>query len=427
MNRLQSICLSCVLGTPLLLSDRLFAQTIEIGDGGTALLEPGSYALTFTTTTASDASTALLETVGAVSLLGAFDAYYGEIRPNDGSTLSFNPSGSVNPANVAIGGADYTSATTFLKQGGAYSLAGTDASAHSMHLMPYGVLDLTDSSNTGDLTLSKSLYISSYSDVNAGYIKFKLALTGGVDSTKKIVVTDGNIVTDETSGAIDVSKNIQIDMASISTAGITPGTQTFTVATGTSDFACTGTPNVTGNSDGLWNSIFVLANAGGQKNLKVQAAFSPSFLTDGGSYVGSFAQLLSAATENTTQTLEKDVTLSSTTTMTKNLTIALGTYHLTTSSYSLVIAAGKTLSLSSSGGGVFGGNVCFSDTTSTLRVCSSAVLSSSFTTSQSASSGIIEIGDGTTTVAQTLTTSQIVKVNKIVVKSNATLTLATSS
>ena len=241
-----------------------------------------------------------------MSLVGTFDAFYGELEPQDGSTLDFKPTGAVNPAKATVGGASYTSATTFVKQGGAYSLTGSDASSHSVVLGPYGVLDLTDSLNTGDLTLSQALYIQSASGPNAGYIKFQLGWASGADTTKKLVIGTGNIATDQSGGVIDVSKNIQVDFSKIVATGLAPNPYTFTLATGTSDFATTGTLSPAGNDDGLWTAISVLQNSGGH-NIQVQATFAPTFLTSSGAYEGTFADLASASG---TTVLEKNTTLS---------------------------------------------------------------------------------------------------------------------
>ena len=88
------------------------------------------------------------------------------------------------------------------------------------------------------------------------------------------------------------------------------------------------------------------------------------------------------------------------------------------------INGGKWLILkSTSGSGVFSGKIGFESTTSVLKVYSSEVLGSGFSIdASSAYSGIIEIGDGTLSVTQTLSGSQTSnKVTLIIVRSSAKL------
>jgi len=427
MNRFFFVCFIGVFCVLWLFSSIVFAQDIEIQDGGTATLNSMSYSGTVTSTTATDNSTAILSTSGSVYLFGTLTEYYGVIRPNNASTLYFSSLTSA-PANLIVG-YSASSTTTFIKQNGAFSFTGTDGSSHTVELQPYGVFDLSNVSNSGNLTLANSLYISSYNDANAGYIKYALAMSGGEDATKRIAITTGRVLTDDTAGQINAATHLLIDFSNISLSGISTGTKRFTLATGSTDFYVTNSssPNVTGNDNGLWESISIITNDEGY-NMKVQATFAPGFQLNNDSYVGTWSDMISDATEGATQTILKSQTLTSDVTMSKSLILSLGNYNISTGENAFVISDSKYLGLSSTGSGVFSGYVNFSGITSTLKVLSSSILNSSFYVEASSSaSGMIEIGDGSTSTSQSFNTSQFnSQVSKITVKTNASLTLTSS-
>jgi len=429
MNRFLIVCLHLVLLVVWMTSNIALTQEIEIQDGGMAVLNAGSYANTITSTIQTDVSTAVLRTSGTVYLQGTLTKYYGQVYLNDASSLYYN-AGSA-PLNLLVGGTDYLSTTIFIKQGAAYTFSGTDGSVNTIELRKYGVIDLTNESNIGDLTISKNLYISSYNQANAGKIKFALALNENVDATKKISITTGRILTDDlTNGQIDVSKHMEIDFSKISLSGISLGMKTFTLATGSTNFYTTGAANVIGNDKGLWDDISVVTNVAGH-NMKVQATFAPAFQLDataGGGYAGTWSDLLSSATEGATQTILKNLTLTADVSLSKNLVLNFGNYNVTTGDNAFLIADGKYLGLSTTGSGVLLGNIHFSGTTSVLKILSSSILNSSFYVEASSSeSGLIEIGNGSTAVSQSLIPFQLNnKVSKVTVKSKSTLTLITS-
>ena len=170
-----------------LLPTSLFAQDIEIADGGVFTLSAGSYSNTISSTTQSNASTAEVRigvsTPATVTLSGDHTAYYGFFTFSDGSTLNYASAGPLTvPAKVNLG--NNTTATTFVKKNAAFTLSG-DQNNDTFRIGNYGVLDLSDASNAGDLTLAKNLYFVSNSDANS-YIKYRLGTT-----TYKIVSSAG--------------------------------------------------------------------------------------------------------------------------------------------------------------------------------------------------------------------------------------------
>ncbi len=194
----------------------LQGQDIEIVDGGTATINStGTYTNNFISTTQSNSSTALLK-IGDVTAIdatftGSFENYYGNINFQDGSTLYFNPSSSFNRFKMLIEGTSVV--TTFVKQGGEITIEGMSASASTITLGEYGVLDLTDNENTGTLNLKYGVRIINEDEANTGYIKFKIKKDGSDFVTNRINCIYNRITSDEeTNGTIDVSRHFQIDL-----------------------------------------------------------------------------------------------------------------------------------------------------------------------------------------------------------------------
>jgi hypothetical protein len=407
----------------LLCSPAAFAespQQIQIDDGGSVLVGALTCSDTFTTTTADNAASGILEVDGATATLsGDLSGFYGYLKVDNGCLLTFSPLRSGSGAKVDMSG-PYAATTTFAKGNGTFSLSGYDGSGHTIALGDYAVLDLTSSS--GQLTLSQGLYLSSH-DANAGKIKFS------ANAAKGIVITTGTISSDDTSGQISANNHVIVDFTDLGsvtpTYGSTPAT--FTLATASSPFVLSSstTPAVTGNDEGLWQNFTLVTDGSGPYNLKVSATFSGAlFRDDLGGYHGSFATLQSSATRGGTEQLLKSWTLPANQTVSQGIVLDLGSYTITGGSFGFSIGAAQTFALKSSAGGQFAGQATFGDATSVLRAIGSGALSSSFSVGNSGAPGQIQIGDGTTATSQTLLPSQLNNVSRIRVEANATLTLA---
>ncbi len=114
-------------------------------------------------------------------------------------------------------------------------------------------------------------------------------------------------------------------------------------------------------------------------------------------------------------------------TIVKSMTLDLKGFNLTnTSVYSCTLTDGKWFALkNSTGSGIFSGKIKFGGTTSVLKVLSSEVLGSGFSIDGDGASGKIEIGDGLTSLTQSLSTTQCNgKVSLITVRSGATLNVS---
>ena len=246
----------------------MFAQDIEIADGGVFTLSVGSYSNTISSTTQNNASTATVLIGNAapatVTLSGDHTAYYGLFTFSDGSTLNYTSAGPLTvPAKVNLG--NNTTATTFVKKNAAFTLSGNQSDI-TFQIGSYGVLDLSDASNSGNLTLAKDLYFASNTDANS-YIKYRLGTT-----TYKIISTAGKIYTNGTAGVIDVSKKFVFDMTDV-TAGTSEETRNFTIATCQTLPVVTGTP--TAINAGNWANFAVTVTGTGPYNIVFSATYPP--------------------------------------------------------------------------------------------------------------------------------------------------------
>lgn len=142
----------------------------------------------------------------------------------------------------------------------------------------------------------------------------------------------------------------------------------------------------------------------------------------------TFALLIANMTEGTTATQTADYNIEdNTTTIDKSMILDLKVFNLTnTSVYSCTLTAGKWFALkNSTGSGIFSGKIKFGGTTSVLKVLSSEVLGTGFSIDGDGASGKIEIGDGLTSLTQSLSTTQCNgKVSLITVRSGATLNVS---
>jgi hypothetical protein len=113
------------------------------------------------------------------------------------------------------------------------------------------------------------------------------------------------------------------------------------------------------------------------------------------------------------------------TTIVKSMILDLNGFNLTNTSsvYSCTLTDGLWFALkSSTGSGIFSGKIKFGGSTSVLKVLSSEVLGTGFSIDATGESGKIEIGDGSTSLTQSLSTTQCNgKVSLITVRSGATL------
>ena len=255
----------------LLLPINLMAQEYVIDNGGQVNLASGSYSNTISTSVEDNTSTGSLQIgtsiTSIVSLTGDLSNYFGTISFFNGALLNFNPSNATTPAKVTIQG---TSATTiFVKKGGAKTIGGTTSNNASIELKPYGVLDLTNAANTGNLSLAKSLYLTGYNATQPGQVRFNINSA----TPNQLITTTGKIYTDDpTNGRIDVSKHFYFDMQNA------PGTighsYSFVFAHTETEPSFTGTPNVANAT--IWADINITAEAaiGTGYDLKLNATLA---------------------------------------------------------------------------------------------------------------------------------------------------------
>ncbi len=387
----------------------------EIADFGSVRYNAGTYTGIVTSTTISQSSTARLFTNGSVVLEGTYSDFYGFIRPDQGSTASFNQS--TFGSKLEIGQSSYSGAAVIsIDKGTGVTMSGSSGT-DVITMDKYGKLDVQK-----DLTLTLGkIQLNNYDDANAPYIQFHPATT-----TPKITLSEAGmkiLTNDATSNRIDASKHLKFDMTNATTGTI--GTNNhFTVAsfTATGDPVVTGSPLLSGNDDGLWESPTVDVNA---HNLRLNVTFAPLFdiNSQGSSYAGSLAGL-SGRNESSFQTLLKDKELTGGYTATSNLLLDLQTYNLT-GNQTITINGGKALGLK--GAGNFTNVVNFANNSSELRLIGTFTADQMPSVAEVGSSGFITVGDGSTTSTFTVNSAAITKFNskvsKIVVKMGATVTV----
>ncbi len=410
----------------------LNAQEIQIADGATVILNT-NYSSTITSQTMNNNSTAILNLNANLNLSSDISNFYGRLVLGNGYTANLlsatSIGGKINLSN------SYTAATTLVKKNSAFTIAGYDGSNNSIVLGTYGVLNLTSSENDGKLILAKNLYLDGYIN-NAPLIKFKPTAKDGTRGTPGynnfIEVTDGNIYSDDaTNSQIHLNKHIEVDLGSVSTTGLTPGTTYyFTLATGSSAFNITGTPNVINNDAGYWTNItgFSADLGVGKYCFGISADYTAAFQNDLGEYYATFAGLLSSGySADAQQLMVGNYTLNSNVSLTSDLVLKMGDYTFSSNSAYITISASKTFTVMSGGSGVFNGQISFADNTSDFSVLSGAnLLGTGFSVSATSSgAGRIIIGDGTTAVTQALKASQLNnKVSTVIVKGNVTYTVS---
>jgi hypothetical protein len=144
---------------------------------------------------------------------------------------------------------------------------------------------------------------------------------------------------------------------------------------------------------------------------------------------GLLQQALLDICEDGTITLSLAVNWPANLTLTKNFTLDLHGFSVSnTGNYTALIDVGKAVGIkNTSSKYLFNVKIAFAATTSTLALYSEDVLGSGFSVSAtSTASGLLQIGDGTTAITHTYTTSDPKfnsKISKIVVKNNSNLIL----
>jgi hypothetical protein len=144
---------------------------------------------------------------------------------------------------------------------------------------------------------------------------------------------------------------------------------------------------------------------------------------------GLLQQALLDICEDGTITLSLAVNWPANLTLTKNFTLDLHGFSVSnTGNYTALIDVGKAVGIkNTSSKYLFNVKIAFAATTSTLALYSEDVLGSGFSVSAtSLASGHLQIGDGTTAITHTYTTSDPKfnsKISKIVVKNNSNLIL----
>ena len=245
-------------------------QDILIDNGGQVHLASGTLSNKFISIDPTNGSTALLQmgtsNLANVILTSDLSEYYGTITFVDGSVLNLNPSNTTVASKIILGG--FTAKTTLVKQGGAYTINGLNLNNNSLEIQRYGVLDLTNGSNTGDLYLSGSLYVTDYNDLQTGFIKF------GINSATpyRLNCNAGKIYSnDPANGQINLSRHFLFDMKNApGKAGVTSH---FVFAHTQTLPTFSGTPKVINGGD--WININVTAeDAGGGFDLTLNATLA---------------------------------------------------------------------------------------------------------------------------------------------------------
>ena len=220
--------------------------TNEIADGGLMILTASDYTDNFVSTTSSNFSNAFLQ-IGSgsaeqITLSGDLSNYYGKISVADASNLTL---ASNTPAYFEATG---TSATTSINPTTGAILSG-ESNMNTIALGKYGMLDMTNL--TSSLYLAGGLFITDYNDAHAGYVKFKLGMSGNYKLYTNTFYTDKSV-----DNAIDVSKNILVDFNNI--VGTPGSSRTFILVKTLTAPIVTGIPNVINAT--LWQNPTVIVN-----------------------------------------------------------------------------------------------------------------------------------------------------------------------
>jgi hypothetical protein len=383
--------------------NRATAQVITISDGSTAILNTaGTYSNTISSTTANSLSTAVLKIGGdaakTINLTGTMSGYYGGIDFYNGSTLSLpGESGgrTINANRFAVSG---TSAATTLAitSGGAMTIGGT-AGVNVIDMgLKYGVFDFTGAS--GDLTITNgNIYFGAYNEPDyASYIKFPISTT----AQRAIILseTGSKIYTNETYGTLYVDRSLKFDMAG-ATTGTVGVESSFIVAKTKSETLMTGAlAPLFNNEEGIWTSPSVSSTENsGVWELKFKATFDPTFqLSIDNSYKGWVGLMTDVSTnESYSAKLLKNSALTSDRTFTNTYALNLQNYNITGTTNSITIGNDKTLTLGSTGTGIFSGKISFGGTGSALKVTRAGLLGTNFTISADGASGEIELNNVT--------------------------------
>jgi hypothetical protein len=397
--------------------NRVMAQAdanFNIVDGGSVLFNAGTYTGTITSWNNTQSSTARLSTDGVVTLQGTYSGYYGFIRPNAGSSVSLFQS--TFASKLEIGNTGYaTPAKIWIDKNGGVTLSGsTDANVITMD--KYGVLDVRQNLT---MTLGK-IQLNSYNDANAPYIQFHPTST-----TPKITLSEEGmkiLTNDATSNRIDASKHLKFDMTEAPKTSV--GVNNFILASfsATGDPVVTGTPALTGDADGVWESPTVDVN---NNNLRLNATYAPLFQINslGSDYAANLAGLVDRNTDQF-QKLLKTKALDASYTVQNKLLLDLQAFNLT-GGQTFSIGSGQTLGIK--GSGSFTNVVSFSDANSRFQIIGAFTASQMPSVDASSASGTIVVGDGgiasSLTVDATLITSFNSKVSQIVVETGATVTV----
>jgi hypothetical protein len=161
-------------------------------------------------------------------------------------------------------------------------------------------------------------------------------------------------------------------------------------------------------------------------NPKNQATLT-AYFSEGTNYYSSWSSMIAGVSAGSTVTLLSAYSCDANVIITNSFTLNLNGFSISnTGSYTTEIADGKSFNLKNTSlTGTFNGLLSFAGSTSTLGLFSESVLGAGFTISAtSTATGILQIGDGTTTLSHTYTAGDAKfnnKISKIVIKNSSNL------
>jgi hypothetical protein len=305
------------LGVGLLVSGWQISSSVSatttVNDGSQVTLAPGTYSnlLTYRTATQNNNATGTLNFASeTVTFASKIPNFYGPIVLQDGNTTNLTTTSASTQSRWLLGGASYTTPTKLIKKNTAFSITGYNASNQTLVIGPYGILDLSNTSNSGNLTLSQSLFISNYKNANVGYIQFKPQGT-----TRQIVSTNGTILTDDpTSGQIDITKHLVYDFSEVTSIKV-GSLYTYTLATLKTNPVLTGSltnasANILNNTVGFDAFIVSTTPSGGNYLLQIEASKQAQLQVDNGAtlqlapgiYPSSYSIYRSSSQQNSSNT-----------------------------------------------------------------------------------------------------------------------------
>ncbi len=397
------------------------APVYEIDNGGTLILNYGSV-LTINSTEQSPSSSARLifSPAGTFEFGGTLSGFFGEMNVSEGKTAEFS-SASAGWLNLSDSS---NSLPAVLKITGNSSFSG--GSSNSAVLNRYGVIHLSG----GSLSLGQSLHITGSSGENPGKLLFTKVKFDSADASNflSLQAQSARIFTDAPDGSVDLSKHFEIDLSSLSAAGLVPGNPydltLFRQPSSAGELNLAGAPVLTGNySDNFENPVTV-TDIGtlypGYNTLRLRLTYSPLFCSDSSGY-SSWSELIGSITENQTADLRKNHTMPGDYSVTKSFTLNLVQGRaLNTGERKLIIDAGKTFSVK--GTGSISGKISFGGG-SEFALTGMNKFSESLYIDSEGGSGTVKFGDGLENTKQTLTPNHLNnfggKVSKVVIDNMA--------